>query len=73
VITGDGLEAYDHPPQALSSYAAELEAFADCVAGEAHGPTTGESERRSLAVVQTGYESVESGLPGRLSDRFAEL
>jgi len=73
VITDDGLEAYDYPPQAQSSYAEELEAFADYVAGEASGPTTGESERRSLAVVQAGYESAESGLPVQLSGRFGDL
>ena len=73
VITDDGLQAYDYAPQALSSYAEELEAFTDYVAGETPGPTTGESERRSLAVVQAGYESAESGTPVRLSDRFADL
>lgn len=73
MITDHGLDAYGYPPQVLSSYAEELEAFADYVAGEAPGPTTGEGERRSLAVVQAGYESVESGLPVRLSDRFADL
>jgi predicted dehydrogenase len=59
-----------YPEQALSSYALELEAFADYVAGVAVGPTTAESERRSLAVVQAGYESAASGQPVHLRERF---
>ncbi|MCB0105881.1 MAG: Gfo/Idh/MocA family oxidoreductase [Caldilineaceae bacterium] len=52
-----------YPTQPLSSYALELEAFADYISGAAIGPTTGASERQSLAIVQAGYESVASGLP----------
>lgn len=52
-----------YPPQTLSSYALEMEAFADYIADRAVGPTTGESERQSLAVVQAGYESVATGMP----------
>jgi predicted dehydrogenase len=65
------LHAY--PPQALSSYALELRAFADQVRGRADGPTTGESERRSLAVIQAGIESARSGTPVSLRVRFPEL
>lgn len=65
------LHAY--PPQALSSYALELRAFADQVRGRGQGPTTGESERRSLAVIQAGFESARSGMPVRLVARFPEV
>ncbi|HUG06867.1 MAG TPA: Gfo/Idh/MocA family oxidoreductase [Candidatus Limnocylindria bacterium] len=73
-VQGDGraiLHAY--PPQALSSYALELRAFVDQVRGWGAGPTTGDSERRSLAVVQAGLESALSGTPVNLGVRFPEL
>ena len=63
----------DYPEDTLSSYAQEMEAFADYVAGRSVGPTTGESERRSLAVVQAGYESARSGVPVSLEERFGKL
>ena len=50
-----------------------MEAFADYVAGVAVGPTTAHSKRRSLAIVQAGYESAETGRPINLRDRFGEL
>ena len=62
-----------HPEEALSSYAQEMEAFADYVAGLSVGPTTGSSERRSLAIVQAGYESARTGQPVHLKERFGEL
>jgi len=62
-----------YPEQALSSYALEIEAFADYVSGERTGPTTAASERRSLAIVQAGYESARSGQPVDLRQRFGEL
>ncbi|MFP3896406.1 MAG: Gfo/Idh/MocA family protein [Anaerolineales bacterium] len=65
------IHAYEE--QHLSSYALELQAFADYVAGTSVGPTTAESERRSLAIVQAGYESAESGQPVNLQERFGEL
>jgi predicted dehydrogenase len=65
------VRAYEE--RALSSYALELEAFADYVDGVSVGPTTGESERRSLAIVQAGYESAKSGEPVKLQERFGEL
>jgi hypothetical protein len=34
------------------------------------GPTTAESERRSLAVVQAGYESAACGQSVHLRERF---
>jgi predicted dehydrogenase len=62
-----------YPAEPLSSYAQELEAFADYVAGHATGPTTAESERRSLAIVQAGYESIQSGQPIHLTTRFGNI
>ena len=62
-----------YPEDALSSYAQEIEAFADYVAGLSVGPTTGESERRSLAIVQAGYESAQRGQPVNLRARFGLL
>ena len=63
----------DFRTDGLSSYAREMLAFADHVEGTQAGPTDGRSERRSLAVVQAGYESAASGLPVYLRDRFGEL
>ena len=62
-----------YPEEKLSAFAQELEAFADYVAGIAEGPTTGRSERRSLAIVRAGYESAASGQPVDIRGRFGEL
>ena len=64
---------FKYPEASLSTYAQEMEAFADTVAGVAVGPTTGRSERRSLAIVQAGYESAASGEPVNLKARFGPL
>ncbi len=72
--SGDDLPALQPYPQSdLSAYALEIGAFADYVHGIAVGPTTAESERRSLAIVQAGLESVASGLPVDLQARFGPL
>ena len=55
---------------AFSEYALEMRAFADAVEGVADGPTDGISERRSLAIVQAGYESAQCGSPVLLKARF---
>ena len=74
VVSFDGqIEQYDYPTEPLSDYAQELAAFAAYVAGEAVGPTTAESERRTLAVVQAGYESAARGQPINLAARFGPL
>ncbi|CAA9571156.1 MAG: hypothetical protein AVDCRST_MAG88-2343 [uncultured Thermomicrobiales bacterium] len=62
-----------YPADDLSDYAREIEAFADHVAGVAEGPTTGRSERRSLAVIEAGYESARTGRPVDLRERFGSL
>ncbi|MAG35401.1 MAG: hypothetical protein CL878_04025 [Dehalococcoidia bacterium] len=63
----------EYPEAALSNHAQVLEAFADHVAGVAAGPTSGRSERRSLSVIQAGYESARSGQPVHLRTRFGDL
>jgi len=70
---GSAPATVSYPEQALSSYALELRAFAAYVAEGDVGPTTGESERRSLAIVQAGYESMQSGQPVDLAGRFGAL
>jgi predicted dehydrogenase len=74
IFTEDGAPLrIAYPPAALSEYALEIEAFADYVAGSGDSPTTGRSERRSLAIVQAGYESAQSGLPVHLKQRFGAM
>jgi len=61
---------YSYPRNKISSYAKEIDAFVDYVHGFREGPTTGYSERRSLAIVQAGYESAENRRPVDLKSRF---
>jgi predicted dehydrogenase len=70
-IDGDPYEVA-YPELALSEYALEMGAFVDYVSG-AYGPTDGASERRSLAIVQAGYESAMSGQTVVLRERFGML
>ncbi len=63
----------NYPPHPLSEYAQEITAFAEAVASGQEGLTSGRSERRTLAIVQAGYESIASGLPIDLLDRFGLL
>ncbi len=62
-----------YPAVALSEYALELESFAHYVEGDMTMPTDGRSERRSLAIVQAGYESAQSGQPIHIETRFGAL
>jgi predicted dehydrogenase len=62
-----------YPEAALSPYAQEIADFAAYAAGVSEGPTTGRSERRSLAIVQAGYESARTGQPVVLRERFGDL
>lgn len=70
---GGGRASFAYPLQPFSSYALELRAFADTVCGRSPGPTTGESERRTLAVIEAGLESARNGAPVALRERFPEL
>ncbi|MCH8290697.1 Gfo/Idh/MocA family oxidoreductase [Candidatus Poribacteria bacterium] len=69
----DDAGIFNYPEDELSDYAQEMEAFADYVARLSVGPTTARSERKSLAIVQGGYESARSGQPVNLKTRFGEL
>jgi predicted dehydrogenase len=62
-----------YPEQALSAHALDLQAFGDTVAGRAVGPTTGRSERRTLAVIEAGCESARTRLPVDLRERYPEI
>jgi 1,5-anhydro-D-fructose reductase (1,5-anhydro-D-mannitol-forming) len=62
-----------YPPHPLSEYAQEIAAFAAAVQSGQEGLTSGRSERRTLAIVQAGYESVSSGRPIHLKERFGNL
>lgn len=63
----------EFPGERLSSYALELRAFLDEIAGHGVAPTSGRSERRSLAVVEAGLESARTGMPVPLGDRYPGL
>lgn len=72
--SGDTLpDLQPYPTAPLSDYAQEMAAFVAYINGTATGPTTGHSERRSLAVVQAGYESAASGQVVDLRERFGVL
>lgn len=73
VFPADG-DPFDvaYPAFTMSEYALEIDAFADYVSG-VYGPTDAASERRSLAVVQAGYESAMSGQTVVLRERFGML
>jgi UDP-N-acetylglucosamine 3-dehydrogenase len=63
----------EYPVDSLSSFALELRAFANEVATDAVAPTSGRSERRSLAVVEAGLESARTGLPVSVAERYPGL
>ena len=78
VYVGDPREGsqpatYAYPAQPISSYALELRAFADAVAGRAAGPTSAVSERRSMAVIEAGLESARTRLPVDLRQRYPDI
>ncbi len=66
-------EQIRYPASAMSVFAQEIAAFVDYVSAGVEGPTSGVGERRSLAVVQAGYESVASGRAVDLEQRFGGL
>ena len=70
---GDQREELTYPSNNLSAFAQEIENFADYVLEGIEGPTSGRSERRSLAIVQAGYESAKSGEVVNLRERFGAL
>ncbi|MBT5535911.1 Gfo/Idh/MocA family oxidoreductase, partial [Candidatus Poribacteria bacterium] len=73
-IPEDGApQPVEYEPEPLSEFAQEIQAFGDYVAGASVGPTTGYSERRTLAIVQAGYESARTGAPVELDERFGPI
>ena len=66
-------DSFPWPEMPLSDYAQEMDAFVRYVREGDVGLTSAESERRSLAIVQAGYESAESGEVVRLEERFGVL
>ena len=74
IFQGQGAPLHlPYPVDPLSDYAQEMEAFADYVTAGINGPTSAAGERRSLAIVQAGYESIQSGQPINLQERFGPL
>lgn len=66
-------ERFTYPEASLDEYALEMKAFTDYVLRGVDGPTSGWSERRSLAIVQAGYEAMSSHAPVSLTARFGAL
>lgn len=73
VVNENGTQRFSYPNPGLSEYALEIKAFVEYVLDDREGPTTGRSERRSLAIVQAGYESAASGQPVNLRQRFGDI
>jgi predicted dehydrogenase len=69
----DTPEIVVYPRPALSEFAQEIAAFAASAASGEEGLTSGRSERRTLAIVQAGYESIAAGAPVDLCRRFGPL
>lgn len=62
-----------YPAEKRSPYAQMLLAFVDTIGGAADGRTSGASERRSLAVIEAGYESARTRKPVDLRERYPEI
>ncbi len=75
LLADDGTvaEVITCPTPELSSFAQEIRAFAQYVEHDVPGPTSGASELRSLAVVEAGYESMQTGKPINLPERYPDL
>lgn len=75
LLADDGTvaEVITCPTPGLSSFAQEIRAFVQYVEDDVPGPTTGASELRSLAVVEAGYESMRTGKPINLPERYPDL
>jgi predicted dehydrogenase len=73
LVDGEDPSPRLYPPSKLSSYALEFQAFTDYISGDELAPTTGYSERKTLAVIQAGAESVDSGNAIDIRERFGRL
>ena len=70
---GTTIEVIECPSPPLSSFAREILDFCEYVESGRPGPTTGESELRTLAVVEAGYQSMGTGRPVCLRERYPGL
>ena len=70
---GEDSSPREYPSSEFSSYALEFAAFADYIRGDDSVPTTGVSERRTLAVIQAGGESITWASSIDLKRRFGDL
>lgn len=70
---GEQPRTLPYPASARSAYAEELAAFAAAVRGTSMGPTSGRSERRSLAIIEAGYESARTRQPVDLRRRYPRI
>ena len=70
---GDQPRRLPYPEQRRSAYAEELAAFVAAVRGEQEGPTSGSSERRSLAVIEAGIELARTRQPVDLRERYPDI
>ena len=57
----------------LSSYALEFQVFVDYLGGDESAPMIGYSERKTLAVIQAGAESSDSGEGIDIKECFVSL
>lgn len=73
ITDGEDPAPRPYPPSQLSSYALEFQTFANHIEGDDSAPTTGYSERKTLAVVQAGAESAVSGNAIDIQERFGSL
>lgn len=70
---GDQPTTVPYPPQEHSPFALELSAFVETVRGGMPGHTTGRSERRTLAVIEAGYETARTRQPIDLRERYPQI
>ena len=70
---GTATRVIECPRPVLSSFAQEVLAFCDYVQMDRPGPTTAESELRTLAVIEAGYESMRTGRPVNLLEGYPGL
>ena len=57
----------------MSSYALEFQVFVDYIGGDESAPMIGYSERKTLAVIQAGAESSDSGEAIDIKECFVSL
>jgi len=73
IAGGEDSRLRPYPDGMANSYISELEAFAAMVAGDDSVHTTGRSERRSLAIVEAGIKSLQTGTAVDISEVFGDI